>query len=123
MGHRFWPQRAERIVLARGQKVALIDALNDNNPRDWIVKNVKGLGMKESSHFLRNIGYKDYAIIDFHIVDLLVAEELIDKPKTITPKKYLEIEAVLKELSDKVGLSQSELDLYLWYMETGTILK
>jgi N-glycosylase/DNA lyase len=78
---------------------------------------------EESSHFLRNIGHKDYAIIDFHIVDLLVAEGLIEKPKTITPKKYLEIEAVLEGLSKKLKMSQAELDLYLWYMETGTVLK
>ncbi len=123
MGHRFWPQRAERIVLVRKQKYELIEALSKESPREWIIKNIKGLGMKESSHFLRNIGHKDYAIIDFHIVDLLVAEKLIEKPKTITPKKYLEIESVLEELSKAVGLTQSELDLYLWYMETGTVLK
>ncbi len=122
-GHRFWPQRAERIVLARKQKNELIEALNNEKPRDWIIKNIKGLGMKESSHFLRNIGHKDYAIIDFHIIDLLVDEGLVEKPKTITPKKYLEIEGVLERLAKKANLFQSELDLYLWYIETGTVLK
>ena len=91
--------------------------------REWIVKNVKGLGYKESSHFLRNIGFQDYAIIDFHIVDLLVKHDLIEKPKTMTKSKYLEIEKILKEIGEKLELNMAQLDLYLWYLETGKVLK
>jgi N-glycosylase/DNA lyase len=126
VGHRFWPQRAERIVLARDCKTELCSLVfkrSGKEMREWLVKNVKGLGMKESSHFLRNVGYKDVAIIDFHIVDLLVDEGMIEKPKTITPKKYLEIENVLEDLGRKVELNLAELDLYLWYLETGKVLK
>ena len=36
--------------------------------RDYLVKNIKGIGLKEASHFLRNIGYKDLAILDRHIL-------------------------------------------------------
>ena len=97
--------------------------LNSLDVRDQLVKNIKGLGMKESSHFLRNIGFQDYAIIDFHIVDILVKNGLIEKPKTITPKKYLEIEDVLRELAEKTSTNLAELDLYLWYEETGKVLK
>lgn len=125
-GHRFWPQRAERIVNARSCSLELHNMVmrkDGKEMRAWIVKNIQGLGMKEASHFLRNIGYKDLAIIDFHIVDLLEREKLIERPKTLTPKKYLEIENVLKELAEKTGLNLAELDLYLWYMETGKILK
>ena len=125
-GHRFWPQRANRIVEARDCKTELCSLVMKESGKEmrvWLVKNVKGLGMKESSHFLRNIGYKDVAIIDFHIVDLLVEEKLIEQPKTITPKKYLEIEQILDNLGKKVNLNLAELDLYLWYLETGKILK
>lgn len=79
--------------------------------------------MKEASHFLRNIGYSNYAIIDFHIIDLLEREGIIKRPKTLTPAKYIEIENKLKEIGKKTELTQAELDLYLWYMETGKILK
>ncbi|MBT7706457.1 N-glycosylase/DNA lyase [archaeon] len=125
-GHRFWPQRAERIILARESRDELIELIktkNESNIRNWLVKNIKGVGMKESSHFLRNIGFRGVAIIDFHIVDLLVAEGLIEKPKTITPKIYLEIEDVLKNLAKKSNMNLGELDLYLWYIETGKVLK
>jgi N-glycosylase/DNA lyase len=126
VGHRFWPQRAERIVEARECKTELCQMVfksSGQEMRNWLVENVKGLGMKESSHFLRNIGYKDLAIIDFHIIDLLERESLIERPKTITPKKYLEIEQILDKLSKEVNLNLAELDLYLWYLETGKILK
>ena len=126
IGHRFWPQRAERIVEARDCKTELCSLVfkkSGKDMRDWLVKTVKGLGMKESSHFLRNVGYKDLAIIDFHIVDLLEREKLIERPKTITPKKYLEIEEVLAKLGKEANLNLAELDLYLWYLETGKILK
>lgn len=126
VGHRFWPQRAERIVLARECKTELCNLVfkeSGEEMRTWLVNNVKGLGMKESSHFLRNVGYKDVAIIDFHIVDLLVEEGLITRPKSLSVKKYLEIESILKELGKKVKLNLAELDLYLWYLETGKVLK
>jgi N-glycosylase/DNA lyase len=125
LGHRFWPQRAERIVLARDvmDELFFMFDKSDSEIRDFIVKNVKGVGMKEASHFLRNIGFFDVAIIDFHIIDLLVREGLINRPRGITRKVYLEIEEILRDLAKRVGMSLGELDLYLWYLETGNVLK
>lgn len=92
--------------------------------REWLVANVKGLGWKEASHFLRNVGFTDVAIIDFHILDLLARFHLIkSKPKTLNKKTYLEIESVLRRLAKRVNMNLAELDLYLWFMETGKILK
>ena len=122
LGHRFWPQRAERIFLARGV-VDELDRVVAEGDRDWLVANVKGLGMKEASHFLRNVGFDDVAIIDFHIVDLLRREGLVGDFGSLNRSKYLEIEELLRGLSREVGLSLGELDLYLWYIETGKILK
>jgi N-glycosylase/DNA lyase len=127
LGHRFPSARAKYITEARKHKDILRELMNsfDNHAelREWLADNVKGLGYKEASHFLRNIGFRDLAIIDFHIVDLLVRYGLIEKPKTMTRKKYVEIEEVLKGLAEQSNLSLAELDLYLWYMETGKILK
>ncbi|MFC1723000.1 N-glycosylase/DNA lyase [Nanoarchaeota archaeon] len=96
---------------------------NEHNLRNWFAKNIKGLGMKEASHFLRNIGYQNLAIIDFHIIDILADNNIITRPKTLTPKKYLEIESTLLNIGKKAKLNMAELDLYLWYLETGKILK
>lgn len=99
LGHRFPKKRAEYICLASRKKKELLkalDSLSNKELRKWLVDKTKGLGYKESSHFLRNIGYKNFAIIDFHIIDLLSSHRLIKKPKTLTKKKYLEIERVLQ---------------------------
>ncbi len=127
LGHRFPNTRAKYIVEARkfahNLKQILEKFLDGKSARDWLVRNVKGLGMKEASHFLRNIGYPDVAIIDYHIIDLLVREGLIERPRTLTKKKYLEIEKLLESIARKLGVSLGELDLYLWYLETGRVLK
>lgn len=124
-GYRFPNIRSKYITEAIDFKEGLENIISsqETDIRDWLVKNIKGLGYKEASHFLRNIGYKNYAIIDFHIVDLLVKYNLIKKPKTMTKRKYLEIEGILQNLGEKVALNLAELDLYLWYMETGKVLK
>lgn len=127
LGHRFPNMRAKYIVEARKHISVLQDVLktkiNEQELRNWFVKNVKGLGLKEASHFLRNIGFNNFAIVDFHIVDLLVRENLLEKPKSITKKTYLFVENILKKLGEEVDLNLAELDLYLWYIETNTVIK
>jgi N-glycosylase/DNA lyase len=126
-GHRFPNARANYIYEARACEGDLGKLVGDGKERrEKLVQRVKGLGMKEASHFLRNIGFKDVAIIDFHILDLLKEEGLIDfdrKTQTLTKKKYLEIESVLEGIAKRSGLNLAELDLYLWYIETGKVLK
>jgi N-glycosylase/DNA lyase len=118
VGYRFPNARAGYIAEARKYKNSL-----RGKSREWLVKNIKGLGYKEASHFLRNTGCFDCAIIDFHIIDLLVRQGLIERPKTITKKKYLEIEDLLKKVAEESKLNLAQLDLYMWYMETGKVLK
>ena len=99
---------------------------NDLERRDWLVKEkrIKGLGYKEASHFLRNIGFKGYAILDKHILRSLAELKFIDDPKPPnTRSKYLTIENKLKELAIKTKIDFDELDLVLWSMKTGEILK
>jgi len=127
LGHRYPEIRAKYIVEARkylGKLKKVLESFDDEALlRDWLVKNVKGLGYKEASHFLRNIGFKNIAIIDFHIIDLLVKYGIIERPRSLTKKKYMEIEDILRKIAEISGLTLAELDLYLWHMETGKILK
>jgi len=125
-GHRFPNARASYISEFKNCREKLNKIINHHDRvaiREWLVKNVKGLGYKEASHFLRNVGFDDYAIIDFHIVDILVKYNLIKKPKSLTKNKYFEIENLLRKIAKETGLTLAELDLYLWYMETGKVLK
>ena len=126
-GYRFPNIRAEYIVEARNFILDIKKKKNSNVDemmlREWLAKTIKGLGYKEASHFLRNIGFKNIAIIDFHIIDILDEFGIIQKPKTLTKKKYTEIEQGLKKIGERVNLDLDELDLYLWYMETNEVLK
>jgi N-glycosylase/DNA lyase len=127
-GYRFPNARAKYICGARKHKNRLKSVLIAFPPeaaREWLADNITGLGYKESSHFLRNIGIDRVAIIDFHIIDLLARHGLIKKPKSksLARRQYLEIERTLGEIASRSGITQGELDLYLWYMETGKILK
>ncbi len=93
--------------------------------RNWLWKNIKGLGLKEASHFLRNIGKGGrIAILDRHILRNLQRLKVINKiPKTITANVYLQIENKMKSFSKKVRIPLDHLDLLFWGRETGEIFK
>jgi N-glycosylase/DNA lyase len=128
-GHRFANRRAEYIVEARrladDLKQTIKGFSKTRDARRWLVENVKGLGWKESSHFLRNMGYFDVAILDRHIVSNMREHGLIqdDGRKGLTKRRYLEYERLLKEVADRVEMALGEMDLYLWYRKTGKVLK
>ena len=117
--------KARFIVEARRYKNIkdILKGMDEKEKREWIAKNIKGLGYKEASHFLRNTGHFNLAIVDRHILKKLHCCGLIRMPKTMTPKAYLKIENILQKICDKAKMSQGELDLYLWYAQTGKVLK
>lgn len=125
LGHRFYNMRGKFIVEARGKKVKReLEGKEQKEMREWLVENVKGLGWKEASHFLRNLGYFDVAIIDRHILAVLKKYGYINEmPKALGKRRYLEIEGILDGIAKKARMGQGELDLYLWYIKTGKVLK
>jgi N-glycosylase/DNA lyase len=131
---RFKNNKARNIVKARqffcknGSvciKGPLTEAGNNYNKREWLVSSVKGMGYKEASHFLRNIGfYEDLAILDRHILKNLRAFGLIEcVPESLTKKRYLYIEEKMRALALDLGIPLSHLDFLFWYRETGDIFK
>ena len=94
--------------------------------RDWLARErrIKGLGYKESSHFLRNIGLTGYGILDKHILRSLAELGVIESPRPpATRARYLETEERLRSFARDVRIDFDELDLVLWSMKTGEILK
>ncbi len=94
--------------------------------RDWLVKEkgIKGLGYKEASHFLRNIGFGGYAILDKHVLRCMAELGLIESPKPPnTRDRYLSVETTLKKFADLLKIDFDEMDLVLWSLRTGEILK
>lgn len=128
--HRFHNNKSKYIVEARhcidikNRIQKLIKEAGEIGAREWLVDNVKGLGYKEASHFLRNVGFKNLAILDRHILNLMIEDRLLkEKPKSLNKKKYLEIEQKFKHLSQELNIHPAELDLYMWYMKAGEVLK
>ena len=102
-----------------------LDADDTFKTREWLVKNIKGLGYKEASHFLRNIGLgRDLAILDVHIMRNLKRMGVIEKmPHSLTRKNYVKIEDKMRSFAKKINIPLGELDLLFWSRETGFIFK
>lgn len=129
-GYRFPRRRAEYIVEARkllSRLKKIVEGFNEvSEARRWLAENVRGLGWKEASHFLRNTGHLDMAILDRHILRVMARVGLIDErsaSKTPMGSHYENIEGSLREVAKRLGIPLGILDLYLWYMETGKVLK
>lgn len=126
---RFHKTKAKHLVRIKSEMPQILRVLsNGGSPfelREWLVKNVKGLGYKEATHFLRNIGRNGgLAILDRHILRNLKRFGAIRSlPKSLSRKQYFSIERRFKKFADKVGIPVDELDLLFWSMETGEIRK
>jgi len=98
---------------------------SEKEAREKLVRDVLGLGMKEASHYLRNVGRgRTIAILDRHILRNLVSCGAIPSlPKSLTRRKYLEIEGSMERFCKKSRVPLSHLDLVFWAEETGEIFK
>jgi len=128
--HRFHNTKATRIIEVRKYRdikkriQKKVNQEGQEKTREWLVSNIKGYGYKEASHFLRNVGYFDLAILDRHILNLMKEHRIIkDIPKSMTQKNYLLLEQKFKKLAHKAKMNCGELDLYMWYLKAGDVLK
>lgn len=126
---RFHHQKSMRILRLQEEwkeieGLLLSPEITSSSKREWLVLKVNGLGWKEASHFLRNIGHLELAIIDRHILKHLLRCGAIESiPKTITHRRYLELEEHFRALAESFGLTLQELDLLFWSMEEGSVRK
>jgi N-glycosylase/DNA lyase len=133
VGVRFKRNKSKYIILARQlflknggvdvrSKIKTDDVFYT---REWLVNNIKGFGYKEASHFLRNIGFgSNISILDRHILKNLKLLEVIEEiPKTLTKKRYLNIESSMRDFCEETGIPMDHLDLVLWYKEAGKVFK
>jgi N-glycosylase/DNA lyase len=131
---RFKYKKAKYFIEARdkfvkGGKVMIKEFMagfkNPVEMRDWFQQNIKGYGLKEASHFLRNVGFgADIAILDRHILRNLAKLGVIKEvPTHISPKLYHVIEEDMKKFAKKMKIPMAALDLILWAKETGEVFK
>ncbi len=131
---RFHNTKAKNIIEAKkvftkGGSISIKPAIaqfkDPEDAREWLVSSIKGMGYKEASHFLRNIGMgEDLAILDRHILKNLKQHCVISEiPTSLSSKRYLEIEGKMRNFAENVKIPMSHLDLLLWYKETKEIFK
>ncbi len=128
-GYRFPNLKAKFIVRNRHFLPHIRDLIkpiadeDQGKAREYIVRNFVGFGYKEASHFLRNVGYFDLAIIDRHVISFLKAQGASLNFKTLTRYRYLQAESILRSISNALGIDLGILDLFIWFEETETVLK
>ncbi|HRE56329.1 MAG TPA: hypothetical protein PLW09_00790 [Candidatus Kapabacteria bacterium] len=126
---RFHSQKALSLLKARENwyeiQLMITDTATDiKQKRDSLAKHVRGLGMKEASHFLRNIGMFGVAIIDRHVLKhLVLCGVFCEMPRLISKKDYLTIERQWFDYCYEIGIAQEIVDLLFWSYETGHVLK
>jgi N-glycosylase/DNA lyase len=121
-GVRFADRKSTFIIEAR-EKLPELKKMLKSNPatfREWLVENIRGLGMKESAHFMRNIGFKGLGIIDVHVQNFLRKVGKYDKePGSLTKKQYIELEKRFLELAEELKIPSEELDIAIWMYQSG----
>lgn len=126
---RFHNVKGRRLMRLREEWPSIAEIVGSVNmdgeaKRSMLVTNVDGLGWKEASHFLRNIGHLELAIIDRHVLKHLLACGAIDAiPKSINGRRYLDLERRFRALAESYGLTLQELDLLFWSLEEGNVRK
>jgi len=100
----------------------LMNCTSEHETRDLLVENIHGIGLKEASHFLRDIGYSNsLAIIDSHVIAFLVELGAIpaNKANVVTPSLYTRLERVLQNLCADLGVNLSIFDMAIWQYMRG----
>lgn len=133
-GVRFHVTKAGWIAQARDRFLRATPSIRDlleaqgedpHGLREWLQQEVAGLGFKEASHFLRNVGFGgDFAILDRHILTNLLRLGVIETiPKSLSRTRYLEVESQVRTFSQTSGIPMAQLDLLWWALETGYVFK
>ncbi|MGP6207791.1 N-glycosylase/DNA lyase [Cuniculiplasma sp. SKW3] len=123
--YRFYNTRSKYIVSNRWIIEELPVLLNHPDPwsaREFLVNHCMGIGYKEASHFFRNCGVFDFAILDIHIIRL-IDPAMAKSGKPLTRRKYYEYEGIIRKKAEEFHIEPGILDLYMWKIASGQLIK
>jgi N-glycosylase/DNA lyase len=85
--------------------------------RRQLVNDIPGLGPKQASMFLRNIGRTfELAILDTHVLSFMEMQKLIPRGKlgVATMRAYERIEECMIKYAKRLGYAPGYLDFAIW---------
>lgn len=120
---RFHNQKAEKLILWRMMGEDKIKTMLkiplEEEKREFLIQEVKGIGLKEASHFLRNVGMgKDLAILDRHILRFMQENALLPKSADFSQvgKNYKKWEKIFVSFAHSQNQRAQEVDFAIWAM-------
>jgi N-glycosylase/DNA lyase len=126
-GYRFYNLKSKYLMEAKslyGSLKKIIKPLADRDQweaREFLVNKVNGIGYKEASHFLRNVGYFDLAIIDRHVLRFIT--DIVGDIKLRKRRDYFLVEGLLRSIADGLNIQVGLLDLFIFFKQTKTLVK
>jgi N-glycosylase/DNA lyase len=123
--YRFPAAKSAQLAAAKSNIASrfgsLIEALmhysDVEDTRRWLVQHAPGLGPKQASMFLRNLGVSDeMAILDRHILSYMSLTGLCHESRTSISnyKSYKSYEIVLRDHAKSLGYTLGLFDWALW---------
>lgn len=84
--------------------------------RRGLVELCPGLGPKQASLFLRNVGYHDLAVLDRHVLTYLQHRCMVARCKLLvnSVKRYEVVEQIVLGIAAEFGLTVANFDLAVW---------
>jgi N-glycosylase/DNA lyase len=122
IGYRFPKMRARQISLCWFPFFQIKDDYqeyarsfgSEEAARDHITETFPGIGLKQASMFLRNIGAsKNLSVIDIHVLYYLRYCHRWEVEQ-LTPKRYHQAEDILREDAFRYGLDLNAFDIVVW---------
>ena len=122
-GVRFSDKKSKYLFDARAKLPEIKSKLSlpKEELREWLFENIKGMGMKLASHYMRNIGIFGLAILDIHVQNFMARNGVLKgEVAKLNKKQYLENERIFLQMAKQIGIPPEELDIAIWMVGNGT---
>jgi N-glycosylase/DNA lyase len=123
-GHRFPNTASKRLMALMANEARLLHqvvqmALGATHPaslRQYFVENVPGLGPKQASMFLRNLGRgRGLAVLDAHVMRFMLLLRITDEQRDVSSlRRYSTVERDMLRYADARAVQADVLDLAIW---------
>jgi N-glycosylase/DNA lyase len=104
------------VVDGYGTLAALIFGGQADSTRERLVASIPGIGLKQASLFLRNVGANTHcAVLDTHVLRYMSLVRLLrSQPRSLTSEMYYVLESMFSNYATKLGFDVAHVDRAVW---------